>query len=116
VLGRQILGGIRTLREDREGAYYEVELFDGIPALILNGLKRAAYGASFQFTVLSQDFNPRARKSAHNPRGIPERTINEAKVYEFGPVSFPAYEGTTAKIGSTANGPRSRRTPGSWRL
>jgi hypothetical protein len=29
----------------------------------------------------------------YNPKGMPERTITEAKVFEFGPVTYPAYEG-----------------------
>ena len=36
----------------------------------------------------------------HNPHGLPERTVKEAKVPEFGPVTFPAYAGATAGVRS----------------
>jgi len=29
---------------------------------------------------------------------LPERTIREAKLYEFGPVTFPTYAGATAGL------------------
>ena len=38
-------------------------------------------------------------RSAHNPKGLPERTILEARVYEFGPVNFPAYSDATSQLG-----------------
>ena len=37
-------------------------------------------------------------RSSHNPEGIPERTVHQASVFEFGPVTFPAYEGATAGL------------------
>lgn len=37
-------------------------------------------------------------KSAHNPRGIPEQTILEMRVQEFGPVRGPAYTGSSAGL------------------
>ncbi len=35
-----------------------------------------------------------------NPQGLPERTISELRLYEFGPVLFPAYQGATAAVRS----------------
>lgn len=100
VLGQQILGPIRSLREDDIGAAYEVPLFDGIPPLILEGLRAGQYGSSFRFGVEHEDFQSKPARSAHNPRGIPERTILEARVREFGPVTFGAYAGATAGVRS----------------
>jgi hypothetical protein len=57
-------------------------------------------GASFRFKVMREDFNKKPERSDVNPDGLPERTITEAKVMEFGPVTFPAYEGATAGVRS----------------
>jgi hypothetical protein len=38
--------------------------------------------------------------SESNPDGLPERTIKEARLMEFGPVTFPAYAGATAGVRS----------------
>jgi HK97 family phage prohead protease len=99
-LGDKALGSIVSLDEDERGAAYDVELFDGIPPLLMSGLRANKYGASFRFSVLREviDRNPKA--SDHNPDGIVERTVTEAAVPEFGPVTFPAYEGASAGIRS----------------
>ncbi len=46
------------------------------------------------------DFNNKAKRSEHNPQGLPERTVTEMRVREFGPVTLPAYAGATAGIRS----------------
>lgn len=100
-VGDKPLGALRELREDEQGAYYEAELFDTSYNRDLEpGLRAGAYGASFAFSVVSEDFDREPDKSDHNPDGIPERTVREAKVYEGGPVTFPAYEGATAGVRS----------------
>jgi phage head maturation protease len=43
------------------------------------------------------DVNQRPGKSDYNPDGLPEITILEARLIEFGPVTFPAYAGATAR-------------------
>lgn len=100
VLGDQLLGVPKVLEEDSVGARYEVKLFDGIPPLILSGLRERAYGSSFRFRVTKEQRNEKAKVSPTNPEGLPERTIQEAEVFEFGPVSYPAYAGATAGIRS----------------
>jgi len=40
------------------------------------------------------------KRSTWNPDALPERTIRSAQVFEFGPVTFPAYVGATAGIRS----------------
>src|SRR5262249_15218644 len=67
---------------------------------IAPGLRAKLYGASFRFRVLRDQFVHNPKPSAHNPDGIPERTIQEASVSEFGPVTFPAYAGATAGVRS----------------
>jgi hypothetical protein len=57
---------------------------------LLPGLRSGAYGASFMFSTIreSWDFEPEA--SDHNPDAIPERSLEEVKTYEAGPVTWPA--------------------------
>jgi HK97 family phage prohead protease len=111
-LGKQILGDVETLREDSVGAYYAVRVFDGLPQLLRSGLAAGVYGSSFRFSVEREQYVTNTKRSSYNPKALPERTILEARVYEFGPVSFPAYEGATSQLGKPK--PRSRRT--NWRL
>ena len=99
-LGVQVLGEIVALDEDAEGAAYEVSLFDGIPQLVLDGLRAGVYGSSHRFAVVHDEYVQRPKRSEHNPRGIPERSITEAKVREFGPTPFPAYGGATSGVRS----------------
>lgn len=99
-MGNQILGDIVDLRGD---ASYVVDPFDGIPPLIRSGLEADAYGSSHRFSVIDDEWNHKPGKSASNPNGIPERTIREARLYEFGPVTFPANPNATAGIRSTTD-------------
>ncbi len=96
-----MLGPIAELREADGGADYAVPLFDtSYNRDLIPGIRAGVYGASFRFGVVRQDFDRNPGKSEHNPDGIPERTIREAKVMEFGPVTFPAYPDATAGLRS----------------
>lgn len=100
-VGDKPLGTIQRLSPDAQGAAYEVALLDtSYNRDLLPGLEAGLYGASFRFSVVREDVVQRPPKSDYNPRGIPERTVQEARVMEFGPVTFPAYAGATAGIRS----------------
>ncbi len=122
------IGNIEVIREDDAGLYYEVGLFDGIPPLLLNGLRAGVYGASFRFKVDRQRIVDRPGRSDWNPAGLPERTIHAASVKELGPVTWGAYREASANVAMPAPQlaaasagrrsavrlrPRQRR-PGSW--
>jgi len=100
-LGDKVLGIPSVLAEDNHGVRYEVPLFDtSYNRDLAPGLKAGAYGSSFRFNVAAEDFNKRAKPSEYNPRGIPERTVRQVNMQEFGPVTFPAYEGASAGMRS----------------
>jgi HK97 family phage prohead protease len=100
-IGDKVLGVPSLLREDEQGAQYEVPLLDtGYNRELLPGLEAGAYGASFRFQVMREMWDETASAWTYNPNGLPERTIQEAKVMEFGPVTFPAYDGATAGVRS----------------
>lgn len=104
-IGDKPLGRPRVMREDDVGLYVEVPLDDtsynqDIKALLRSGALR---GMSFRMTIPSGgdewEFPDAKRKDA-----LPERTIRQIKLYEFGPVTFPAYAATQA--GVRAHAPR----------
>lgn len=101
-IGDKPLGPIRDLREDDDGAYYEVPLLDApyVREDILPGLEAGLYGASFRFRVMREEIVEDPEPSEDNPKGLPERTVKEAEVREFGPVTFPAYAGASAGVRS----------------
>lgn len=101
-VGDKVLGAVDALSEDERGAFYEVPLLTDANYVreLLPGLEKGLYGASFRFRVMKEEFVDEPEASDENPRAIPERTIKEAKVFEFGPVTFPAYAGATSGIRS----------------
>jgi HK97 family phage prohead protease len=100
-VGDKVLGPIEVLREDDVGAYYEVPLLDtSYNRDLIPGLEHGLYGASFRFRVHRQKIDKTAQRTEMNPDGLPQRTLTEVSVKEFGPVTFPAYEGATAGMRS----------------
>lgn len=102
-IGDKPLGPVDDLREDDTGAYYEVPLLeaDYVRNDVLPGLQAGLYGASFRFQVMREEFETEPDPSDDNPSGLPERTIKELRLFEFGPVTFPAYQSATAGVRST---------------
>lgn len=102
-VGNKPLGTISSLREDAKGAAYEVALFEeaGYVADLLPACRANQFGASFRFRVAGEAWLEPDKPSAWNPGKLPERTITKvAPLYEFGPVTFPAYAGATAGVRS----------------
>ena len=94
-IGNKPLGSIRSVKEDSDGVAYEVDLFDDASYVkdLLPGLRAGAYGASFRFGVV-------AEKWGKTEAGMDSRTITDLNLYEFGPVTFPAYADATAGVRS----------------
>lgn len=100
-VGMKPLGPIRDVGEDKTGAFYEVGMIDtAYNRDIAPGVEAGLYGASFRFACVREEFNPNPKRSDTNPMGIPETTLLEVKVREFGPVTFPAYADATAGLRS----------------
>ncbi len=94
-IGDKPLGKPSVMRADEKGLYVEVPLSDtsynnDLLALMRDG---ALDGQSFRFAVVKDEWET-------PKRGLPERTINELRLYEFGPVTFPAYDSTTVGVRS----------------
>jgi HK97 family phage prohead protease len=100
-IGDKPLGKPSVLKEDERGLYIEVPLDDtsynrDLVASLRSG---ALDGMSFRFSVGREEWEEPTKASAYNPKILPERTIREvARLYEGGPVTFPAYEATTAGV------------------
>jgi HK97 family phage prohead protease len=100
-IGMKPLGPIRELEEDDVGGRYDVGMLDTpYNRDLMPGLKANLYGASFRFQVIAEEVRTKPGISSYNPEGIEERKITEAKVREFGPVTFPAYADATAGVRS----------------
>ena len=106
-VGSSPLGPIDVMREDDFGPYYEVPLLDAeynrdriLPMLqgrTLDGRSLGSLlGASYRFRVTKEEWVEPKKSSEVNPEKLPERTIREVTLYEFGPVVFPADPGATA--------------------
>lgn len=101
-VGQKVLGEIADVREGSDAAVGEVDLFDtSYTRDLLPGLKRGVYGASMRMVVTRDEINSDPGVSEHNPQGIPERTIKEVRLSEFGPVTFPANPSTSATARSS---------------
>lgn len=100
LLGMKPIAVPDVLREDALGAYYEAPLLDGVPDLVIAGIRARQYGASFRFEVTHDDFVRAPERSEYNPDGLAERTIFEMRISEFGPVAWGAYPDATAGLRS----------------
>jgi HK97 family phage major capsid protein len=109
-LGDKPIAANRTLAEDDEGAAYEADLLAGLPEVLVSGLRAGLYGSSFRFRVLRDEWDQEPGESDHNPKGIPERTIREVQVFEYGPTPFPANPNATAGLRSTRDAVTNART------
>jgi len=103
-IGMKPLGPITRLEADDEGVHYEVPLLDtsynhDIEEMLVAGV----LGSSFRFEALKEDRKRRPGRSAHNPKGLDERTVLEVRMPEFGPTPFPAYASATAGMRSISD-------------
>lgn len=102
LIGGNLLAVIDTMREDDIGAYAEHSFLDApyvrevaIPQMlgrtISGDLRGSLVGASFRFRVVTDQWVMEPKVSDYNPKALPERTITQVRLFEEGPVVFPAY-------------------------
>lgn len=100
-VGDKVLGVPEVLEERPESPHLEAGLLDtSYNRDLAPGLRAGAYGSSFMFEVLGELWDREPDKSDHNPDGLPERTITEVRLYEAGPVTWPANPEATAGLRS----------------
>ena len=100
-IGNKVLGAIKDLREDPDAAVGDVAMFDTTYNRdLLPGLEAGVYGSSMRMRVIKDEWNDEPGRSDYNPDGLPERTIKEVRLLEFGPVTFPANPESTAGVRS----------------
>lgn len=93
LLGRSTAGTLR-LSTDSRGLRYEIDLPDtSVGRDVAESIKRGDItGSSFAFTPAISEFSESG--------GMTVRTIRDVALYDVGPVTYPAYEGTTAGMRS----------------
>lgn len=100
-IGDKVLSTPELIEERKDSPYLEGPLFDtSYNRDLLPGLRAGAYGSSFAFEVIRDEWNNEPEKSEENPDGIPERTIKEVRLFEAGPVTWPANPDATSSIRS----------------
>ena len=93
-IGDKPLGKPSVMEERSKGLWVEVPLDDtSYNRDLLASLRSGALdGMSFRFSVIKEEWDD------SDDLELPVRTLKEVKLYEFGPVTFPAYEATTAGV------------------
>lgn len=95
LIGSIPLGQIRKLKEDSRGLFVEARLSDNwlIQPVRDAIADEAIDGMSFRFTVEKDSWDKL-------DADVPERTIQEVRLLELGPVVFPAYDTTDVGVRS----------------
>lgn len=93
-IGDKPLGKPSVMDERSKGLWVEVPLDDtSYNRDLLASLRSGALdGMSFRFSVIKEEWDD------SDDLELPVRTLKEVRLYEFGPVTFPAYEATTAGV------------------
>jgi HK97 family phage prohead protease len=103
-IGDKVLAVPDVLDEGDTSPHMEGDLFDTSYNRDLEpGLRAGAYGSSFMFEVLGETWEHEPEASDYNPDALPERTITEVRLYEAGPVTWPANPEATASLRSGAD-------------
>lgn len=99
LIGSMPLGKVTELREDDHGLWLEAQLSDNwLIQPVRDAIRDGAVdGMSFRFSV------PDGGDTWDRSGAVAVRTINEVRLYELGPVVFPAYADTSVAVRSALN-------------
>lgn len=98
-IGDKVLGVPSRAEEEADSPVLEVPLLDtSYNRDLAPGLRAGAYGSSFMFEVLRDKWDHEPEPHDANPDGIPERTVQEVRLFEAGPVTWPANPAATASL------------------
>lgn len=101
---QKVLGVAARLEERETSPYMEVPLLDTTYNRdLVPGLAAGAYGSSYMFEVVRETWDYDPGVSDYNPDGIPERSVEEVRLFEAGPVTWPANPEATAGLRSGAD-------------
>lgn len=94
-IGDKLLSVPDFLAEVNSDGYHgpelEGDLFDtSYNRDLLPVLRAGGYGSSFMFEVIREKWDNEPEASETNPEGLPERTVEEVRLFEAGPVTWPA--------------------------
>jgi HK97 family phage prohead protease len=94
LVGSIPIGSAEVLREDEHGLYVRARLHDNwLTQPVRDAIASGAIdGMSFRFSVV--------KEAVDESGDTPLRTVQEVKLYEVGPVVFPAYEATSVGVRS----------------
>lgn len=95
-IGNKPIARLDSIVEDEVGLRVEATFVDRPYAIDIREAIRAGAitGMSFRFTVIKETWD--------NEPDTPSRTLHEVRLHELGPVTFPAYEATTAGVRGAA--------------
>lgn len=94
LIGSLPIASIRKLREDSRGLYVEAQVFDNwLTEPLRDAIREQAIsGMSFRFSVVKDDWTKQGKDKV--------RTLKEVRLFELGPVVFPAYADTEVSLRS----------------
>lgn len=116
MVGSIPLGSFESLREDEQGLHVLARLHDNwLVQPVRDAIRSAAIpGMSFRFSVVKDEWRDATgalvkgddvqrrlwASDASDPATILKRTLKEVRLYEVGPVVFPAYADTSVGVRS----------------
>lgn len=90
-IDQKLIGDVVRATEEKDSPLLVVDVWDtSYNRDLLPGLRSGAYGASFMFSTIRDSWLYEPEPSDHNPEALPERTLEEVKTYEAGPVTWPS--------------------------
>ncbi len=100
VLGSIPIGAVESLAEDTRGLFVRARLFDNwMTEPVRQAIDaKAIDGMSFRFQVVQDQ-----RTEPKNAGELRTRLIKEVRLFELGPVVFPAYSDTSVSLRSLAS-------------